>query len=78
MESFRVTTPSGPSVELPAPDDTTQVSARSDRAHRWAGTMDGFSSGSIRAAHQDESTPVGPVSPLLRQERESMEEVNLA
>ena len=40
--------------------------------------MDGFSSGSIRAAHQDESTPVGPVSPLLRQERESMEEVNLA
>jgi dGTPase len=49
------------------------------RARTWASTMEGYGDGSpTRQAHREPSPPVGPISPLLRPEREALEEMQLS
>lgn len=54
-----------------------------DRAHLWASTMAGFDALGIpeaptRLAHREPGSPIGPVAPLHRIERESLEALVLS
>ncbi len=65
-----------PMRNSPVPDD-----GLSDRALRWAETMAGHGDGSavaIRRAHADSSARVGPAADLGREEREAIEDAQLA
>ncbi|GAC1316102.1 MAG: deoxyguanosinetriphosphate triphosphohydrolase [Acidimicrobiales bacterium] len=50
----------------------------SERARRWASTMEGHAGGSLRTAHGDSSAQVGAIEPLDRPEREVLEDAVLA
>jgi len=54
----------------------------SERARRWAATMDGHDSadgsGAVRSAHADSRASAGAKHPLLREDREHLEAVTLA
>lgn len=64
---------------LSHPAGTVTDMSVSERARRWASTMDGFDGGpEIRLAHEAGEVDVGEVRPLGRAERESVEDLVLA
>jgi dGTPase len=52
--------------------------ALSDRARRWAATMDGFDAGTVRRAHADSAAKIGAFDVLDRVAREDLEDAQLA
>ena len=55
---------------MAAIDPTSTEASPTERAQRWASTMDGYPGGAaVRRAHRDSSAGVGPVGTLRRDER---------
>ncbi len=64
---------------MAAIDPTPTEESPTERAQRWASTMDGYPGGAaVRRAHRDSSAGVGPVGTLRRDEREHIEDLTLA
>ena len=66
-------------MDTPLADTSwTDPAVHSRRAQAWAATMDGHAMSDVRSAHADSHAGVGVTVPLLRQEREVLEDAALA
>ncbi len=52
--------------------------AKSERNRAWAATMGGYAAGDVVRAHRDSSAGIDPAPPLLREEREALEDSHMA
>ena len=63
---------------LTGPEVSNYEAVNSERNEQWASTMGGVAQGSICLAHGDDDLSIAPIVPILRGQREDIEESQLA